>query len=173
MRKLNFLFTAIFLIAVSCTQQQKTNQQTPEDESGKSVSEVEYPYEFKYEGNPLSRIHGAADPDVHVWDGVVWMYCSQDRTVDSAVHRHHYDAMDGYHVFSSTDMINWTDHGEIFHSRDVDWGWDDGGFMWAPGAARKDGTYYLYYPHKDKEGKWRIGVAIISKKLRSIFRSSI
>ena len=26
---------------------------------------------FKMEGNPLVRMHGAADPDVHVWDDVV------------------------------------------------------------------------------------------------------
>lgn len=121
---------------------------------------VEYPYEFKYEGNPLSRIHGAADPDVQVWDGVVWVYCSQDRTVFPETHEHHYDAMDGYHAFSSSDMVNWTDHGEVFHSRDVDWGWAKGGFLWAPGSARKDGKYYLYFPHKDEAGQWRVGVAV-------------
>src|SRR3546814_13434543 len=31
--------------------------------------------------------------------------------------------------------------------------------MWAPDAARKNGTYYLYFPAKDKEGVFRIGVA--------------
>jgi beta-xylosidase len=68
--------------------------------------------------------------------------------------------MDGYHVFSSKDMVNWTDHGEILHSSDVSWASDKGGFLWAPGSARKNGKYYLYYPLKDKEYKWRIGVAI-------------
>ena len=56
-------------------------------------------------------------------------------------------------------MINWTDHGEIFHSSDVPWAWEKGGFLWAPGSARKNGKYYLYYPIKNKEGKWCIGVA--------------
>jgi len=56
-------------------------------------------------------------------------------------------------------MVNWTNHGEIFHSGDVPWAWEKGGFLWAPGSARKDGKYYLYYPIKDKEGVWRIGVA--------------
>lgn len=153
------LLFAAALIAASCNQQQKPQAEDTEDQPLTSVADIEYPYDFTYTGNPLSRMHGAADPDVHVWDGVVWMYCSQDRIVDSTKHRRHYDAMDGYHVFSSEDMIHWTDHGEILHSKDVDWGWENGGFMWAPGAARKDGKYYLYYPHKDKEGKWRIGVA--------------
>jgi beta-xylosidase len=88
------------------------------------------------------------------------MYCSQDRNVDSTKHKHHYDAMDGYHVFSSKDMVNWTDHGEIFHSSDVPWAWEKGGFLWAPGSARKNDKYYLYYPIKNKGGKWCIGVAI-------------
>jgi len=94
----------------------------------------------------------SADPDAHVWDDTVWVYTSTDGNL-----REHgysgdstdpwtYAYMDGYHVFSSTDMINWQDHGEVFHSRDVAWGGD--GWMWAPGAARRDGTYYLYYPHK-------------------------
>jgi hypothetical protein len=109
-----------------------------------------YPYAFTYNGNPLVRNHGAADPDVHVWDGVVWLYCSQD-------HAPNYDNMDGYHAFSSTNLIDWVDHGEILHSRDVSWGTN--GFMWAPGAARANGQYYLYYPHKDKAGSWKIGVA--------------
>ena len=71
----------------------------------------EYPNHFKYEGNPLSRMHRANDPNVVVWDDVVWMYCGQDRKMDSLKHKKGYDAMDGYHVFSSKDMINWTDHG--------------------------------------------------------------
>ncbi len=158
------IIMSIAVLALACNQQKKSNEQptkqTTDMSQFETIEDVQFPFEFKYEGNPLSRLHGAADPDVHVWDDVVWMYTSQDRTVDSTIHPHHYAAMDGYHAFSSTDMINWTDHGEILHSRDVEWGWEDGGYMWAPGAARKDGKYYLYFPHRDKKNKWRIGVAI-------------
>jgi len=48
--------------------------------------EITYPYHFTYKGNPLVRNHGAADPDVNVWDGVVWMYCSQDHIVSFNQH---------------------------------------------------------------------------------------
>lgn len=49
----------------------------------------------------------AADPDVHVWDGVVWMYCSQDQPpLPGATELVQYSGMDGYHVFSSTDLVN-------------------------------------------------------------------
>ncbi|NVK84205.1 MAG: family 43 glycosylhydrolase, partial [Cytophagia bacterium] len=35
--------------------------------------------------------------------------------------------------------------------------------MWAPDAAEKDGTYYFYFPAKDKNGVFKIGVATSSK----------
>ena len=40
--------------------------------------------------------------------------------------------MDRYHVFSTDDMVHWTDHGEILNSSQVEWGREEGGFMWAP-----------------------------------------
>ncbi len=68
-------------------------------------------------GNPIIRHIRSADPSAQVWnDGKVWVYASHDQ--DDAVD---YSSMDGYHAFSSYDMVNWTDHGEILHSRDVDW----------------------------------------------------
>lgn len=32
--------------------------------------------------------------------------------------------------------------------------------LWAPDAATKNGKYYLYFPARDKEGVFRIGVAV-------------
>ena len=97
---------------------------------------------FKMEGNPLVRHISTTDPDVHVWDDVVWMYCSQDnqRQVGD---KGNYDHMDGYHAFSSTDMIHWTDHGEVLHTRDIPWA--NGGWLFAPGAAHKNGKYIYFW----------------------------
>ncbi|MBJ6360733.1 family 43 glycosylhydrolase [Paenibacillus sp. GCM10012307] len=70
--------------------------------------------------------------------------------------------MDRYHVYSSEDMVNWLDEGEILRSEDVTWGRPEGGFMWAPDCAYKNGTYYFYYPHpsgSDWNNSWKIGVA--------------
>lgn len=106
-------------------------------------------------GNPIIKHIRSADPSAQVWnDGKVWIYASHDQ--DDATE---YSTMDGYHVFSSYDMVSWTDHGEILHSRDVSWGNPNGGFMFAPDAAYKDGTYYLYFPTMSNEWKWRVGVA--------------
>ncbi|GHT02793.1 hypothetical protein AGMMS50276_32830 [Synergistales bacterium] len=77
--------------------------------------------------------------------------------------------MDEYHVFSSDDMINWTDHGEILRASQVPWGKplkDNAKFMWAPDCVFKNGTYYFYFPHpsEDPWGKnWKIGVATSTK----------
>ena len=134
MKKISSLLAAIAIIMSSVAQIQypkipkSTNEATLK-------GKLQYPYHFKYEGNPLSRMHGAADPDVQVYDDEIWVYCSQDRLMDSTKHKKHYDAMDGYHAFSSKDMVNWIDHGEIFHSSDV--AWANGGYLWAPGSARK------------------------------------
>lgn len=161
------LFTVAIILLCSMMVNTSTAQRASND--AVKIGNITFPYNFKYEGNPLSRLHGAADPSVHVWDGVVWVFTSQDRNMDSTKHRHHYAAMDGYHAFSSTDMINWTNHGEVFHSSMLNqsqWGPTPENYMWAPSAARKKDkngvwTYYLYYPHNAKFGgeRWVTGVA--------------
>ncbi len=109
--------------------------------------------------NPIVSHMFTADPSAHVWkDGRLYVYPSTDTSPPD-----HYRTMDGYHVFSTDDMITWKDHGEILHSRDVAWGREGGGSMWAPDCAFKDGAYYLYFPHRNKESIWEIGVAVSTK----------
>lgn len=105
--------------------------------------------------NPIVKHIRTADPSAHVWqDGKVWIYTSHD--MDTATT---YNSMDGYHAFSSTDMHNWTDHGEILHSRDIPWGAN--GLMWAPTAIYKNNQYYLIYPHSaDGSRNMRCGIAV-------------
>jgi hypothetical protein len=52
---------------------------------------------------------------------------------------------------------NATDHGVALHVNDVPWAEKQ---MWAPDAAEKDGKYYLFFPAKDHDGIFKIGVAI-------------
>ncbi len=104
--------------------------------------------------NPAIRTVRTADPSAHIWaDGKVWMYTSHDVSKK-------YKEMDGYHAFSSSDLINWTDHGEILHSRDLAWGVS--GLMWAPTAAYRNGKYYLIFPHGVETGStaMKCGVAV-------------
>ncbi|MDO6597927.1 family 43 glycosylhydrolase [Oceanihabitans sp. 2_MG-2023] len=112
--------------------------------------------------NPFVSHMFTADPSAHVWeDGRLYVYPSTDNTPPRG-----YKTMDGYHVFSTDDMITWKDHGEILHSSQVEWGREEGGFMWAPDCVYKDGTYYYYFPHPtgtDFRKTWKIGVATSTK----------
>lgn len=112
--------------------------------------------------NPFIKreVHGyyAADPSAHVWnDGRLYIYASRDVEPSRGC-----DLMDGYRVYSTDDMVTWKDHGQILHSSEVSWGRPEGGFMWAPDCAYKNGTYYFYFPHPsgtDWNNTWKIGVA--------------
>lgn len=118
--------------------------------------------------NPIITHMYTADPTARVWkDGRLYLYPSTDVAPPRGC-----DLMDGYHVFSTDDMVTWTDHGEILHSRDVEWGRKEGGFMWAPDCVYKNGKYYYYFPHPsgtDWNATWKIGVAV-SKKPTSGFK---
>ncbi|TWU37918.1 Xylosidase/arabinosidase [Novipirellula aureliae] len=104
-------------------------------------------------GNPIIQHMYTADPSAHVWaDGKMWIYPSHDQNDATS-----YGSMNGHHVFSSPDLVNWTDHGEIMHTDDIRWA--KKGHLWAPDCAYKDGTYYYYYPARDKANKNRVGVA--------------
>ena len=114
------------------------------------------------QNNPFVRHMFTADPSAHVWaDGRLYVYPSHDIYPARGC-----DLMDKYHVFSTDDMVNWVDHGEILSSDQVEWGRPEGGFMWAPDCAFKDGKYYFYFPHPsgtDWNNTWKIGVAISDK----------
>ena len=59
--------------------------------------------------NPFITHMYTADPSAHVWeDGRLYVYASHDIDPPRGC-----DLMDRYHVFSTDDMVNWTDHGEI------------------------------------------------------------
>ena len=68
--------------------------------------------------------------------------------------------MADYHVFSSENLTDWTDHGMIISQENVPWGNPEGYSMWAPDCVYKDGKYYFYFPDAPKEGRgFAIGVA--------------
>ena len=112
--------------------------------------------------NPFITSIFTADPSAHVWsDGRLYVYPSRD--IDPA---RGCDLMDHYHVFSTDNMVDWRDEGEIINSSQVPWGRKEGGFMWAPDAAYRNGTYYFYFPHPSDtkwNDSWKIGVATSSK----------
>jgi beta-xylosidase len=123
-----------------------------------------------YGANPFITTIYTADPSAHVWaDGRLYVYPSRDIDPPRGC-----DLMDHYHVFSTDNMVDWRDEGEILNASQVPWGRKEGGFMWAPDCAYKDGTYYYYFPHPSDtkwNASWKIGV-VTSKKPASDFKSA-
>jgi beta-xylosidase len=107
---------------------------------------------------PLVSHLYTADPSAHVFGGRIYLYPSHDREHDAVDNDRgdQYDMMD-YHVFSQDHPeAPAVDHGVALHLKDVPWASRQ---LWAPDAAEKDGRYYLYFPARDQDGIFRIGVA--------------
>ena len=92
----------------------------------------------------------ACDPSAEVFNGKVYVYCSNDQPYAT-----NWEAMKDYAVLESSDLKNWINHGVVLDPQ------LDPGFeyvqsnMNAPDAAYKDGWYYWYFPGNITE----IGVA--------------
>jgi hypothetical protein len=107
---------------------------------------------------PLVTHIFTADPSAHVFEGKIYIYPSHD--IDAGIPEKddgsHFGMKD-YHVLSMDSVGGQvTDHGVALDIKDVPWA---GRQMWAPDAAHKNGTYYFYFPAKDKQDIFRIGVA--------------
>ncbi|MCR2823678.1 glycoside hydrolase family 43 protein [Lederbergia panacisoli] len=102
-----------------------------------------------------------ADPSAHVFEGKIYIYPSHDLDHDGPSNDNGDQyAMEDYHVLSMDDFDSpCVDHGEVLHIKDVPWAKQQ---MWAPDAAFKNNTYYLYFPAKDHDGIFRIGAATSS-----------
>lgn len=103
-----------------------------------------------------------ADPSAHVFNGRIYIYPSHD--IESGIPENdngdHFDMRD-YHVFSMDDVNGEvTDHGVVLDVKDIQWA---GRQLWAPDAVHKKGKYYLYFPLKDKNDIFRLGVAVSDK----------
>lgn len=95
---------------------------------------------MNYAHNPILDNHiFIPDVEAHAWgDGRIYLYGSFDHQGIPTY------CSDVYHVYSSEDMIHWTDHGQSFSLADTDWA-KDCAALYAPDCAFKDGWYYLYY----------------------------
>lgn len=104
-----------------------------------------------------------ADPSVHVFNGRLYIYPSHDREsgIPENDNGDHFD-MNDYHVLSTDDVMQGeiVDHGVALKVADIPWA---GRQLWDCDIACKDGKYYLYFPLKDRNDIFRMGVAISDK----------
>ncbi|MCX7727067.1 MAG: glycoside hydrolase family 43 protein [Chitinispirillaceae bacterium] len=100
-----------------------------------------------YADNPIISHKYTADPNAMVYKDRVYVYCSRDDNNNNG-----YDIVD-YTLISSDDLVNWTDHGEVFNAKnDTKWA----NLAYAPACIEKNGKFYLYFP----DGGSSIGVAV-------------
>lgn len=97
--------------------------------------------------NPLILDQFTADPTARVFEGKIYVYPSHDIPVPpGSGARPNWFCMEDYHVFSSENLIDWTDHGVILTQSEVPWLTRMSYNMWAPDCVFRDGKYYFYFP---------------------------
>jgi beta-xylosidase len=94
---------------------------------------------FCHADNPIVQTSFTADPAPMVYGNTVYLYTSHDE--DDARGFHMLD----WKCYSTTDMVNWTDHGSIASLKTFPWAVQNNG-AWAPQCIERDGKFYLYVP---------------------------
>ncbi len=88
---------------------------------------------------PIIQTKFTADPAPMVYNDTVFLYTSHDED----------DAwgfkMVNWLLFTSTDMVNWTEHGIVASLKDFNWARQDNG-AWAVQCIERNGKFYLYCP---------------------------
>jgi len=97
--------------------------------------------------NPVIQTIYTADPAPVVDNGICYLYTDHDEDVI----KNNFFTMKDWRCFSTTDMVNWTDHGTVATLHDFRWagsGWG-GGFengAWALQTIERDGKWFMYCP---------------------------
>lgn len=120
---------------------------------------------------PLVTHIYTADPSAHVFNDKLYVYPSHDRETDIKFNDNgdQYDMTD-YHALSlspnSLDLNNLstapaatTSHGPVLTAAQIPWVSKQ---VWAPDCAfnAQTGKYYLFFPARNKAGRFQMGVAI-------------
>lgn len=109
---------------------------------------------FKSIGNPIIRHKFTADPAAMVHNGTVYLYTGHDEAPKGQARY----VMHDWLLFSSTDMVNWTEHPSPLSVKDFSWAKSD---AWASQVIERDGKFYWYVAveHATIKGK-AVGVAV-------------
>nr|WP_321353950.1 glycoside hydrolase family 43 protein [uncultured Draconibacterium sp.] len=104
--------------------------------------------------NPIIKDKFTADPAALVYNNTVYLYAGHDE----APNDFNFYRMNEWLVYSSTDMVNWTEHPVPLKTSDFEWAKGD---AWAAQVIERNGKFYWYVTveHASIQGK-AIGVAV-------------
>src|SRR6188768_1009325 len=102
--------------------------------------------------NPIVQTFYTADPAPMVHEGRLYLYTSHDEDVTVK----DFYTMNDWRLYSTADMVNWTDHGSPAGLKSFSWGNDS---AWAPQGIARNGKFYLYVPLNNNSGA-KIGVGV-------------
>ncbi|WP_437805655.1 glycoside hydrolase family 43 protein [Sorangium sp. So ce1078] len=103
--------------------------------------------------NPIVQTIYTPDPAPMVYNDTVYLYTGHDE--DSATD---WFGMNEWRVYSSKDMVNWTDHGSPLKYSDFSWAKGD---AWAGQVIHRNGKFYYYVPVTSRAlNRHTIGVAV-------------
>lgn len=101
--------------------------------------------------NPIIQTSYTADPAPMVWGDRLYLYTSHDEDGST------WFTMNDWKLYSTEDMVNWTEHPMPLSYKTFDWA---GGDAWAAQCVERDGKFYMYVPVTDRKGDTAIGVAV-------------
>ncbi|MDT3401987.1 family 43 glycosylhydrolase [Mucilaginibacter terrae] len=101
--------------------------------------------------NPIIQTIYTADPAPLVYKDTLFLYTGHDE--DKAT----WFVMKDWHIYSTTDMVNWTDRGAGLSLKNFSWANKD---AWAGQCIERNGKFYWYVPVNAKNGGMSIGVAV-------------
>jgi len=117
--------------------------------------------------NPLILNQYTADPTARAFGNKIYVYPSHDIISSNGKGRVGWFCMEDYHVFSSENLTDWTDHGVIVSQNKVKWVDSTTYSMWAPDCISRNGKYYFYFPAPAKDPVYgrgsTVGVAVSDK----------
>jgi arabinoxylan arabinofuranohydrolase len=103
--------------------------------------------------NPFVQTNYTADPAPMVYDGRLYVYTGHDEDVTV----NGFFTMNEWRVYSTSDVVNWTDHGSPLRYSNFTWAKGD---AWAGQCIPRNGKFYYYVPMTQKNGAMAVGVAV-------------
>jgi hypothetical protein len=102
--------------------------------------------------NPIVQTYFTADPAPMVYKDTLFLYTSHDEDVTV----NNFFSMNDWKLYSTVDMVNWTDHGTVASGKTFSWFNDN---AWAPQTVARNGKFYMYCPVNNNSGA-RVGVLV-------------